>query len=531
MPIVNETLASTHWPARISLAAILVAGAAMRVWQARESLWLDELHTAWTTGGSWVDVAPRAAIGNQSPLFFWLEWLLVQVFGASEMTLRGPSLAAGSVLPAVLFYAGWRWTGSSIIGLTAAWLAAVDPKSIFYATEARPYALVELLAGLHMLLLVELSSRPLKRPWVWHLMWTAMGILLFYLHYTTALLLAAEAIVVVAAWLRSPKPSAEGQSIAWKWWLVDAVGLMLLCLPAIPHLAAIYERRQNWEGFIGVQPAWAIVTLLPWSWGGVVVAAALGWLRLQRQAGNSSSDGPQIAPLAAALIWLFVPVSLAWLATAADVARLFFARYLIASAPAALLLVAACLAFVRQNVGRDVLAVALCAYALWSSQVIDQFRFDGRFIGDRREDWRGATSWLNARYRQDPLPVLVRSGLIEADGLRLPNSDPLLADYCLLPVTSLYRLDVPREDLIPLPIANVGQVADGDRSALEFRGGAWLIVRGSPERLARVLDEFAQEGLAPATSSHEDSSPSRRSFGNVHIILLTSTSETRTLRR
>src|SRR4029450_12630534 len=78
----------------IVLVVLAVLGAAMRVWQARESLWLDELHTAWCALGTLAQVAPRATIGNQSPLFFWCEWLLVQSFGPSELTVRLPSILA-----------------------------------------------------------------------------------------------------------------------------------------------------------------------------------------------------------------------------------------------------------------------------------------------------------------------------------------------------------------------------------------------------------------------------------------------------
>ena len=70
---------------QVVLAVLVLVGAALRVWQARESLWLDELHTAWCALGSLAEVAPRAMIGNQSPLFFWFEWLLVQGFGPSEL--------------------------------------------------------------------------------------------------------------------------------------------------------------------------------------------------------------------------------------------------------------------------------------------------------------------------------------------------------------------------------------------------------------------------------------------------------------
>src|SRR5262245_40225438 len=130
---------------RWQLAAILAVtllGTAWHIWIARGSLWVDELHTAWCTRGSETGVAPRAAIGNQSPPFFWLEWALVQLFGEHEWALRLPSLIAGSLLPLALCWLAWRWTNQGLVALTAAALVLIDPLSNFFATEARPYALV-----------------------------------------------------------------------------------------------------------------------------------------------------------------------------------------------------------------------------------------------------------------------------------------------------------------------------------------------------------------------------------------------------
>ena len=51
------------------------------------------------------EVARRAAAGNQSPVFFGLEWLLLGVLGEGEIALRLPSLMAGSLPPLAVFIA------------------------------------------------------------------------------------------------------------------------------------------------------------------------------------------------------------------------------------------------------------------------------------------------------------------------------------------------------------------------------------------------------------------------------------------
>ena len=49
------------------LVLITVLGAYLRGRCAGESLWVDELHTAWVVADGWQEVAPRARIGNHSP--------------------------------------------------------------------------------------------------------------------------------------------------------------------------------------------------------------------------------------------------------------------------------------------------------------------------------------------------------------------------------------------------------------------------------------------------------------------------------
>src|SRR5262245_50730431 len=85
-------------------------GLVLRVWQLGESLWLDELHTAWCVTTGWSEIAERALIGNQSPLYFYVPRLATSLLGTTEWTLRLPSLLAGMLLLAVIGGLVWSWT-------------------------------------------------------------------------------------------------------------------------------------------------------------------------------------------------------------------------------------------------------------------------------------------------------------------------------------------------------------------------------------------------------------------------------------
>ena len=88
-------------------------------------------------------------MGNYSPLYFWLVWLSTKCAGLNEWSVRLPSLLAGIALIPVMHFATARLLGSRLAGLTAAAIVAFDGALFgWYSQEARPYALVQLLAHL-----------------------------------------------------------------------------------------------------------------------------------------------------------------------------------------------------------------------------------------------------------------------------------------------------------------------------------------------------------------------------------------------
>ena len=116
-----------------------------------EPLWIDELHTAWSVDGPLDVVAGRAAEGNQTPLYFWVEWLVCQQFGLTETWLRLPSALYGSLTAIAASLLVWNFRRSPTAALTTGLLIAIEPTFLFYGSEARPYALLHLLTLLQVL--------------------------------------------------------------------------------------------------------------------------------------------------------------------------------------------------------------------------------------------------------------------------------------------------------------------------------------------------------------------------------------------
>ncbi len=493
------------------LVAVVTLGAGVRCWQIGESLWLDELHTAWVVAGNVDELAQRAQLGNQSPLYFYLVKLITTLAGMSEWTLRLPSLVAGLALLVLSYLLTISWTRSPVAAVCAACLLAVDHHAIFYSQEARPYAFVQLLGTLHVYLFWRLQQHPTG---LLRTVTVLLAALLFWLHYTSSLLLLAEYTWYALFSVR------VGTAYRPRMLLVD-MGVLALCLtPALPHLANILAVRENWAMFVRRRHPTAAVrwfslhtyVLLP-----ALLTAATLLVNRARQ-GGAASRLLKLGLLSLVICWFVVPVGVAWSLTWWDITRLFFARYLLASGIAPIFFAAMMVATVRSCWQQRAVATLVTITAIWSAGLIQQLREDGRLLADRNQDWRGAVSWIQPHVRN--LPVLFRSGLIEADNLSA-NSPLALRRYCLLPVTGLYEIEARSEQLVPLRTTSAGQLDSNVVQRVRSAGGCCCLINGRSTSQRKTVEEiqaaFHKHGLEARTAQQQR-------FGDVLALRLKLTS-------
>jgi hypothetical protein len=107
-------------------------------------------------------------------------------------------------------------------------------------------------------------------------------------------------------------------------------------------------------------------------------------------------------------------------------------------------------------------------------------------IAERAEDWRGAAAFINRR--DDRLPLLVCAGLIEAEAYA-SSSDPVLQDFCLLPVLGIYRIDERRRFIAPVTLSEHSPTPEQCQSAMAH-GGTWLLVRCLPQDAPSLLEKI-----------------------------------------
>lgn len=492
-----------------ALAILTAAVLAMRLVQARESFWVDELHTSWVVAEGPAGIAARAKAGNQPPLYFYLVWLATRIAGWNELALRLPSILAGTALAPLSFVFVHRLTRSAAAAFAAAMIAALDRDFLFYATEARAYALVQLLAIIRLAVFLRLLDRSTARM---RTAYVGVAALMFHLHYTTALIWIGEGVCVAVA-----TRLGAGRDYRLRRFLSDSALLALLCLPAAPHVAEIFQRRENWEFIPRPTPqrllsAPVVSRVAPW-----VVYLAPGaacWI-----ASNLSYRGKlppqkptrQSATLWLVTIWIMAPVAAAWLLSITDVTRLFFFRYLTGSAAALPLLAGlfcgGCNTTARRRIA-STMAVA-ASVAISAPLFIAQYRDDGRWIADRQEDWRSAVNFVNQH--EDRATVFVDAGLIECREYAR-SSDPLLRSYCLLPVTGMYAIDRDRHELAAWSLSARGLSPEACER-LKARGDAWFLCRSSPPAEAKnsVLRQLSPCELNGGIAEE-------RAFGSVTVL-------------
>ena len=498
------------------LLAILCAGGVIRGWQTTESLWLDELHTGWTVAGTWSDVSDRAAVGNQTPCYFWFIWIWTRVFGHSELALRLPSLLAGVTLIAMVFWVLSRWTTCSWSPALCALLVALDPHMVFFSQEARPYALVQLIGLLQLLCFIRLSEGPSK-PGA-RAAFVATTLAGFYLHYTSLLLLSGElfAWATVSRLVRradaaeTTKPSNRLVANAYQGreLLLDGLVILIGVLPACPHLWEIVQRRSNWAAFIGQPGPLGMVHLL--SLDVYLVLPFIGWSLSRLLCRRQAAPPHQTAIL---LCWFTAPLLLVWSLNWLDILRLFHRRYLIAISTGPVLVCGIWLARITGRKQKFAMA-GLLLLALQQGGMGRQWLIDGRFLADRNQDWRGAVAHLNREARittDSPQSVLIGSGLIESAAL--PNGGQQLVDYCLLPVTGPYRLTASYR-LSPLPNQPDQPLSVQQTKVILAKRSYWALLNARPssvrERLAQWQVQWKRQGWRIATE--------RKRFGTLTLL-------------
>ena len=218
-----------------ALAGVLCLALLVRVVHlGHESIWADEAFTWWWTRQPLAELwGPRAALETNPPLYYSIAWLATRLLGNDELALRLPPALIGTLTVAATFWLGRTIAGNRVGGL-AALLAALAAPLVFYAQEARGYALLCLLGtvavqGCVMFFRAATPPQSALPPMLPGLaLYAASTTAALYVHNTAALLPALLNLVALCWWIGCSRHRASALPwlgvnvailLAWSWWL------------------------------------------------------------------------------------------------------------------------------------------------------------------------------------------------------------------------------------------------------------------------------------------------------------------------
>lgn len=531
------------WVTPLAVAAAILWGWIAIALSLPESLWVDELHSVWCATGTSGEVFQRAELGNQLSTYFWLLRWVGETFGTAESAWRAPSVCAW--IGTVMLCGGWLgWLAGRSgrpLALAALALLVLDRLQIFYATEARAYALVALVTLEAWTALAAwswswfpLSGRREARwpsaKWVacWSVWW-GCDALACWLQPTAILSVAAQFVFVGCLWLRRPR---QERTLVELWPLgLGGLALASSLSPALQVLWPVWEHRQRWAAFAAGTALGDVRLLLPLvAFGGPLAIGALlhallglklfsgGRAALHECRSNKAWSAAQwftrdasAWPADSALrrqwwMWLAawaVPCLAVYLLTASGIAPLMHRRYVFSAAAPFVLWTAGSIVRLRGRGLRWSVLAAMLAILLVEQGSVRAWREGTWPAAVRGEDWRGAVQWINSQIDpEEPVVVFCASNLIEGAG-KVP-ADAAMREYLTLPLRSIYRVEAASRIV---PLANDPSTWKRTVAAEIGRQhqSAWLVVRSSAAGLEHRLQASGM------------SAGQRRDFGGVQV--------------
>ncbi len=217
-----------------------------------QSLWNDEGNTLRLVErpiGALIDAASHDIHppGYYLALKGW--WLLT---GESEFALRAFSAFMG-VLTVACVYALGRSLFAPGVGVLASLLVALNAFSVYYAQEARMYALLALFATVAMLVFIRWTARP---SWKLALALALLNAAGLYTHYTYPFVLLTQGILFVLWWIGRQDRRSMGMYVA------SNVLTLLLFAPQIG--TALAQLRQWPRTGYDVDAGTGLATVTQW---------------------------------------------------------------------------------------------------------------------------------------------------------------------------------------------------------------------------------------------------------------------------
>lgn len=496
----------------------------------RVSLWLDELHTEWTISGPMSQLSPRAAAGNQSSAFYLTILPVYRTLTAAgvqpEVALRLPSALAVAAMVALIGTFGFyvRWPVEALV-VGCFWLP-LDWVQLFYATEARPYAAVQLLTLLSWAIVFTLVARCLSqspKPFSIRLAltWAAIGTLAVAFHATSLPAVAAAwcTVASVLVYKKQTRPL-----LVWGLLGVPVVAYFLVWARILDSSeSSPWSRRDNWNAFAGNSSLDDLANLFPQlGFLATVVAVVLCATLIANRLGKPSEHHPQSSSWKQLTFWLFAfatPALAVWLLTRQEIFPLMHRRYAVASLAPLALMAATVTSIPKNKLLRLTTAMLVIGGLLYQQGTTSVFRQGRLTPWQRLEGWRQVSRLIDGNCQATD-EVWCASQLIE--GNTPPHLSKTLDQYLSYPLRGLYAAKEIDTENVHALVNDPQQWADqifNANSPLGESKAVWVVYRG----LARDLDRRIAVLRSKPIAQDFDIQPKQATtaFGSVSVTQLT----------
>jgi mannosyltransferase len=425
---------------RCALFLTLLLATGLRFYHlAGQSFWSDEGNSVALAKASLAEITARTALDIHPPLYYWLLHGWMQVFGDSEVAVRSLSAVAGVLLVALIYRLGARLFGAWA-GLLAAFIAALSPFQIYYAQEARMYALLTLVGAMAVWATLELVMQlasdddqahrgqpagpgegtiPYSVPVVIVALTYVIAVTLgLYTHYAfPVILLATNAAVLIYLW-RKRSDIQVGRLIVG-WFVLQVVPLILY----LPWLPIAWRQLTGWPAPSVTRADNALISV----WRNLVLGPIAGesaqaWLLgfgLLGLLGSLRFTRKIMLPIAVLfLLYLGLPIGLTL-----ALFKPAYLKFLLIASPALCLLLAAGLTGDDSRLGiawGGGLVAGLVAVAAWGP--LSAYYSDPAVA---RNDYRGMARYLEAVAGPHDAIILNAAGQQEVFGYYYRGDAPV----------------------------------------------------------------------------------------------------------
>ena len=439
------------------------------------SLWTDEFATCWVAGAdSPSEVIKRTtATQGQSPFYFLIVHFILKYAGKSEFSLRFLSLTASLVsviliyeLAAMIFSGNFTFSWNnfltikkekkvqnekaavSLAGIFASLLFILDPVRIYYAQEARPYALATMFVLLSQLFFFKLLiPQKNKLQYAFNLFFYILfsaGVC--YSHYIFGLILAVQNVWIFILMLQGTADKKISNKTVFtkiSLWIILQAAVILMMLPLFFQIAGLAGNSRKWTWLKDGSFSDMLHTFLQLFDLRFILIFSFIYLLLFAYdfAENYKHHIKQILSFKISnifvfiILWITLPVIILYFAGKVLHTSFISERYLTLSLLGVYFAAAAALKFIDNSFIR-IFLVSFLISAYIGGVLAPLYKKEHRFCHRIPHDWKNMTETLNYAVKPGDI-IILRSGYIKENWVPAGNNE-LISDYVKAPLKSFY---------------------------------------------------------------------------------------------